>query len=477
SSQEEELSASERLRRIREAWTGMQERLNFPWQWLARRYTKELTFPQERHEELLEAANQGTLVYILRSQSYVSYFLYNALFLRERLPRSRFAQGLFWVPWAPFWRNVWVFFTGWLGRILGSGGKSEKQVFQNLVEIQEATTLFLDRPKTWLTHLRGGVYQLRNLFRRFFGLSPAPGGHDNDLFHNLVELQKQQSTPIFLCPQILILTRAPTHAARSWGDVFFGEKEYPGTLREILLFLRDYRASQVRGGPPINLQALMEDHPQWDTSQLVGYLRDRINQRFEREYRIVTGPRQRSAEEIKSSVLQSQSLKDQIKDIAKHTGEPIEAITRKAQKHLDRMAANLKMSVARFFDVVLNTLWRHMYSGIAIDRTGIEQLREAALKAPIVLLPSHKSYVDFLIMSQVFYRYNLKIPNIAAGDNLLLPIIGWIFRSSGAFFIRRSFGNDRLYRTVFREYIALLLRERHNIEFFIEGGRSRTGKL
>jgi glycerol-3-phosphate O-acyltransferase len=474
---EEEIDEITRKRLIQSAWTGMQERLRGFWGWFARRYAVEITLPPEREEQLKEAANQGTIVYVMRSQSYVNYFIYNALFLRYRLPLARFAQHLYWVPWAPFWRNVWIFFAGWIGRIFGSGGKDQAEIFRGLVKHQEATSFFLARPKTLLTHLRAGFYGARDRLRKLFGRPPAPGGRDISLLEEIVALQRQQKRPIFLCPQILVWDRTPSRTTRSLGDVLFGEKEFPGTLRELYLFFRDRRQSQVRGGAPINVLELIQMHPNWDDLQLAGYLQDRLTRRFEREYRIVNGPRQRPTEELKAMVLKAERLQKVIHAVAQAEGRKPEEIQRRAQKYLDRMASDLWMGVARFLDWLLNKIWRQMYSGIVIDRQGIERLREAALKGPIVLLPSHKSHVDYLIMSQVFYRYDLMLPNIAAGDNLLIPVVGWIFRHSGAFFIRRSFGDDEIYKAVFSEYVSFLLREGNNIEFFIEGGRSRTGKL
>lgn len=473
----EEVDEVERRRLIHSAWTGMQERLRGVWGWFARHYTADLTIAKEREEKLNEAANQGTIVYVMRSQSYVTYFIYNALFLRYRLPLARFAQGLYWVPWAPFWRNLWIFFTGWFGRIFGSGGKDEADLFRGLLRQHEATALFLARPHTAMTALRSGFYWLRDKMRGLIRLAPAPGGRDVDLIEELVILQRQQKRPIFLCPQILVWDRTPSQATRSFWDVLFGEKEFPGTLRELYLFFRDRRQSQVRGGDPINIQALMRTHPHWDNKQIAGYLRDRLNRRLDREHHIVTGPRTRPAKETIALVLKAARVQKVIQEVAQKEGKPPEAIQRRAQKALDRMASDLHMGVARFLDWILNKIWRQMYAGIVIDRHGIEQLREAALKGPIVLLPSHKSHVDYLIMSQVFYNYDLKIPYITAGDNLLMPVIGWIFRKSGAFFIRRSFGDDELYKAIFSEYVSLLLRDGNNVEFFIEGGRSRTGKL
>ncbi|MEA3471092.1 MAG: 1-acyl-sn-glycerol-3-phosphate acyltransferase, partial [Thermodesulfobacteriota bacterium] len=98
-------------------------------------------------------------------------------------------------------------------------------------------------------------------------------------------------------------------------------------------------------------------------------------------------------------------------------------------------------------------------------------------KMPFVVIPCHRSHIDYLLLSYVFYHNNIQLPFIAAGTNLLFWPLGHIFRKSGAFFLRRSFKGDALYRKVFEKYMKVLLEEGLPIEFFIEGGRSRTGKM
>ena len=104
-------------------------------------------------------------------------------------------------------------------------------------------------------------------------------------------------------------------------------------------------------------------------------------------------------------------------------------------------------------------------------------MRAAARRGPLVLVPSHRSHVDYLVLTHVLVDHDLAPPLIAAGSNLSFFPLGFLFRRGGAFFLRRSFGGNRLYSTVFREYVRKVMREGYSIEFFIEGGRSRTGKL
>lgn len=93
------------------------------------------------------------------------------------------------------------------------------------------------------------------------------------------------------------------------------------------------------------------------------------------------------------------------------------------------------------------------------------------------MIPTHKSHIDYLVISWLCFHKNISLPFIAAGENLNLPIVGNLLAASGAFFIKRKLGTDPIYKAIFSEYIVSLLSHGFNLEFFIEGGRSRTGKL
>ncbi|HZX43528.1 MAG TPA: 1-acyl-sn-glycerol-3-phosphate acyltransferase, partial [Myxococcaceae bacterium] len=104
-------------------------------------------------------------------------------------------------------------------------------------------------------------------------------------------------------------------------------------------------------------------------------------------------------------------------------------------------------------------------------------LRVASAGAPIVICPSHKSHIDYLVMSWVLWKRGYQMPVVAAGANLSFFPLGPLLRRAGAFFLRRSFGADRLYTATFKAYVKKLVRDGVLQEFFPEGGRSRTGKL
>jgi glycerol-3-phosphate O-acyltransferase len=118
-----------------------------------------------------------------------------------------------------------------------------------------------------------------------------------------------------------------------------------------------------------------------------------------------------------------------------------------------------------------------MYDGLVVDEEGLQRVKTMSQKGPLVLVPCHKSHMDYLILSYLFYTYNMPAPHTAAGKNLSFWPMGPLFRAGGAFFVRRTFSGAVVYSKVFSEYISKLLEEGFNIELFIEGGRSRSGKL
>jgi glycerol-3-phosphate O-acyltransferase len=146
-----------------------------------------------------------------------------------------------------------------------------------------------------------------------------------------------------------------------------------------------------------------------------------------------------------------------------------------AQKNAKEIAANYSHAFVRFMEFALTRLWNRLYDGVVVEH--IETLEKLAKDHEIIYVPCHRSHMDYLLLSYAIYRQGYAIPHIAAGINLNLPVIGRFLRKGGAFFIRRSFRGNALYTVVFTNYLAAIMGRGHSIEYFIEGGRSRTGRL
>ncbi|TLD26883.1 hypothetical protein PspLS_05154 [Pyricularia sp. CBS 133598] len=155
-----------------------------------------------------------------------------------------------------------------------------------------------------------------------------------------------------------------------------------------------------------------------------------------------------------------------------------------AEKWTDNMICKFesKMFIRSAYYMVTQLLTRAYHQGIHVSSEEVLRLRRVAQEAEkkkrsIIFLPCHRSHVDYVSLQLICYRLGLALPVVVAGDNLNFPLVGNFLQHAGAMWIRRSFGDDQLYTTLVQTYIDTLLQNGHNFECFIEGGRSRTGKL
>ncbi|MBW2204059.1 MAG: 1-acyl-sn-glycerol-3-phosphate acyltransferase [Deltaproteobacteria bacterium] len=155
----------------------------------------------------------------------------------------------------------------------------------------------------------------------------------------------------------------------------------------------------------------------------------------------------------------------------------LKQVRKEASKYFDEIAADYNIAYVQFAAIVLTWLWKRLFQGIDVKLDELAKVRECSRKGPVVYVPSHKSHIDYLVLNHILYQHHMHIPRTAAGKNLGFWPVGPFFRKTGAFFIRRTFKGATLYAAVFVRYMKALLEERHPLEFFIEGGRSRSGKL
>ncbi|GLE07792.1 hypothetical protein PINS_up018458 [Pythium insidiosum] len=182
---------------------------------------------------------------------------------------------------------------------------------------------------------------------------------------------------------------------------------------------------------------------------------------------------------VRNEVLESEAVRAAIANVAADTGRATADVEDEALQVLDTMAAQVDYKSVRKLAWLMRKLFRRMYERIDVDEKGLLAVRELLRdgRGSVVLVPTHRSYVDFLLISYLFFAYNMPVPYIAAGNDFLqLGAVTKLLRESGAYFIRRSFRDDALYSAVFDEYTKYLLTKGHTVEFFIEGQRSRSGK-
>jgi glycerol-3-phosphate O-acyltransferase len=386
----------------------------------------------EATERLRRAHEDGIVVHALRSSRVV-----DPLFIRHELeqlglPRPEWLHDHFLSAFAPTAESL----------------ASE-------VRDGHPTLLFLRRPRTLMQH---------------------QGGYSEPYVEALIALQRGSERPILLLPEAVIWVRRAQDLRRGLVDSVFGDREAPGTLRELIGFIRHHVGARYHVGAPINLKNVLEREAGQPDHVISKKVRWSILHHLAREEQLRTGPPHRSASRTRQAVANDPSVRRVVQSMTAK-GKTSSDVEKKVDGLVRSIAADMRFGWIRFLDGLIDLIWDRIYDGIVVDQTGFEKVRRAARRGPVVVVPSHKSHVDYLVLSQVFFKEGMIPPHIAAGENLNFWPMGTIFRRSGAFFIRRSFGGDKLYAAVFAAYVRRLMKEGHVIEFFIEGGRSRTGKL
>ena len=167
------------------------------------------------------------------------------------------------------------------------------------------------------------------------------------------------------------------------------------------------------------------------------------------------------------------AIEEAIAEDPKLTTDELKA---RARHIFDVMAADTRYPLLKFFNTIISALWHRFYHGQSI--IGAERVRQLVQSGhEIIYIPCHRSHMDYILLSFVIFHEGLPIPQIASGDNLNFFPVGPIIRRCGSYFIRRKMKGDKFYTALFREYLALLFERGYATEFFIEGGRSRTGRM
>ncbi|MFH1980259.1 MAG: 1-acyl-sn-glycerol-3-phosphate acyltransferase [Pseudomonadota bacterium] len=326
-----------------------------------------------------------------------------------------------------------------------------------------------------LTDGTAGVFFLvekEGFYRRFVKSKPDP-------IRYLVTLQRQLDRPVYIVPLLMLFGKNPARTAPSLVDILFGTELEPGLIRRWATLLRRPEKILVEVSAPFNLQSQLADlsGSEHTEEQVAIEVRRRLLAQFNRHLTSIVGPVVKSREELKESILTSGRLRQFMKEYAETENTPIYEVRKDAAGYLDEISANQHLAMIRIFDVGVRWLLNTMFDGLTLDQEGLDRAKHLSQKAPLILVPCHKSHIDYLILSYVLFNNNMHCPLIAAGKNLSFWPLGPLFRSGGAFFIRRTFKGQQLYSKVFAEYIYRVLQDGNNLEFFIEGGRSRTGKM
>ena len=408
-------------------------------------------------EQVRELSTQGNIVYVLRSRSFVDFLALDFLTKQHGLPPIRFVNDL----------GLWLLNPlgkGWTNALNPRTREPPIAELQDAFQHSGSAALFLKRPAAAL--------ELATPTAAKRGLNEG-----DDLIATLIELQRESATPILLIPQVFVWTKYPDQQKVGLLDFFIGSRKWPTSARTLGQLLHNRKHVELRLGAPVHLADWITKAPSAPTPALVRRVTYTLLRRLERERRAVTGPLEKSPERIRQELLRSPRVRKAIGAIAGQQKTSEAALTRRAEKILKNLQATPEGSIIKALAFLFDRVFTRIYAGIEHDPKDIPRLKAAARQGTLVLLPSHKSHMDYLILSYLFNGQNLPLPLIVAGDNLNFFPLGPILRRGGGFFIRRSFKGDRLYSSMVEAYVRRLIRDGYPIELFLEGGRSRVGKL
>ncbi|PJE80798.1 Glycerol-3-phosphate acyltransferase [invertebrate metagenome] len=285
-------------------------------------------------------------------------------------------------------------------------------------------------------------------------------------------LDHNPSQNIQLVPVSIFWGRAPEKEQSALKLLFDWNFSVGGRFRKLLATLIHGRNTMVNFGPAIALRDVVDERDEQGRNyRRVGRI---LRVHFRQLRNSVIGPDLSHRRTMVNGLIKTSSIRQAIDNAAASDGISKEAATLKARKYADEIASDYTFSAIRFLDIVLTWFWHKLYNGINVKHA--DPLKSLAQTHTLVYVPCHRSHIDYLLLSYVLYKEGLTPPYIAAGINLNMPVVGTILRKSGAFFIRRSFRGNALYSSVFHEYMFTLLSRGFSTEYFVEGGRSRTGR-
>ena len=197
---------------------------------------------------------------------------------------------------------------------------------------------------------------------------------------------------------------------------------------------------------------------------------------LERAERALVGDRYKVPKRVVEAVEASPEFRKEVTELATKLETPEEEVTRRAGHDLYGLVAAMSPMAVDMLSGVLRPLHSRAWD-VQVDTDGLERLRELNKKHALVFLPSHRSYADPLLLADVLAEHDFPRNHVLGGENLNFWPVGPLAKRAGIVFIRRSFGGDEIYKFAVRQYFGFLLSKRFNLEWYMEGGRSRTGKL
>lgn len=419
-----------------------------------------IKIPRTHTESIRQLEQQGTVIIVNKYKSNFDFFFYHTRYLKEGIssPSIGFDYKLiFGQPVFQIFKIALSYVDHFFNHFAIQNPYNSGYIEKKLMAGETALLSLVEK---------------KGFYRRFVKSKTDP-------LHYLIEIQNNTDKPIIFLPHLMFFSSTPRTTQLTSIDMILGTQENPGRIRRLIALFKNPKKIFIETSDPVILKHFLKrpDITKLNSKDQAVALRRHLLNQINRHRQTITGPILKSRLEIQEEILTSRQVQKIITDYAREEETSIYQAHKQAVDFLDEIAADYSSKVIRLYDITLRWMFKNIFEGMVIDYKGLERIKRVAKKGPVILVPCHKSHLDYLIISWVFLNNNMPCPLIAAGKNLSFWPLGPIFRGGGAFFLRRTFKGEILYPKIFAAYIKKIIEEGFNLEFFIEGGRSRTGKL
>ena len=354
--------------------------------------------------------------------------------------------------------------------VLETGGLADTLALERICELHN-----LPAPSASLEYSGANENRRTVVLRRMRGfIFRKPSSVGSQRLQRLVEAGlTNDDEDLLLVPVAIYWGRSPDKERSLFKLLFSEDWDIAGRTRKFFATLLHGRNTLLRYSEPLSLNSIVQ--PGMDAAVAYRKVSRVLRVHFRQRRAATVGPDLSHRGALVDQVLLDPAVSAIIDAESGNDRTLRERKTQEARKYGREIAANISYPTIRVLERFLRWVWNQIYDGVVLGH--VERLHEMARGSEIVYVPCHRSHIDYLLLSYVLYNQGLHVPHVAAGINLNMPVIGPLLRRGGAFFLRRSFKGNRLYAAVFNAYLHQILQRGYSIEYFVEGGRSRTGRL
>jgi len=436
------------------------ERVGTICMFLLRRFFSGIRLNAEVKKNISDLPKDAVVVYVSKNKSKFEFLCYYTRYMQAKLPYPQLGFDLHIRVFQPFGRllrivlkQISVFIRHFSFRDPYAAGFVRD-------EIDMGTTSYLS------------LLEKRDFYRRLTKSKTDPVEH-------LIELQHTLEKPICLVPQLMFFSKQPESTRPGIVDILFGSPQNPGRTRRLFTLFRKPNSIFIDVSDPVNLKRYINsiENRKHSNTELAWKLRNDLINQVNAHRKSITGPVIKTSEEMKHEILTHEGLREFMISHAKRRDLTHPRVHREALNYIDEIAASFSPSFIKVAHRIAKQSFNTLFESLTFNHEALTAIKKSARKGPVIFMPAHKSHLDSLLLSYTLYDNDLPCPHVFAGINLAFWPIAPLLRRFGAFFVRRSFKGAVFYAKVFSAYIYQVLKDGFNITVYIEGTRSRSGKL